>query len=208
MKRWDDYEDSLLTDLVFDSNLSAREMARDLEATEIEVKKRIRELGLSWVRRRDGHVSRGQAALTAVMRKLLPGATIRTEESIGERLKLDVYCPTFNLAAEYHGRQHFYFVEYFHGDRDGFYESKRRDERKLEICQDLGIALVVFRYNDALDEDSVYSRLLEGIRTAPEAEEESKKTLKGTPYYEAAKQRRREYQRDSYRRMKQRGRGL
>src|SRR4051794_4516019 len=103
MKIWDEFEDAILTDLVFDSNLSAREIAKDLDATELEIKKRIRDLGLSWVRRKNGHLSRGQGALTTIMRKLLPNEKIVTEEPIGERLRLDVYCPSYKLAAEYHG---------------------------------------------------------------------------------------------------------
>src|SRR3990167_1958624 len=134
---WSDYEDSLLTDYIFDSNLSPREIAKEFGTTEIAVRKHIRELGLSWVRRRKGHASRGQAALTSIIQKLLPGETITAEEHIGERLKLDVYCAKYKLAAEYHGRQHFSYVEHFHGDIEGFRASQRRDERKIELCKDL-----------------------------------------------------------------------
>lgn len=204
-KIFDEYEDSLLTDFIFDSNLSAREIAKDLEATEIEVTKRIRELGLSWVRRKNGHLSRGQAALTAIMRKLLPGEDINTEEAIGERLRLDVYCPAYRLGAEYHGRQHFEFVPYFHNDKDGFRDSQRRDERKQEICNDLGIALVVFRYNDTLTEDAVYERMLDTLRSGPVLLETEKKTLRGDPYYESWKQRKREYSKQAYKKMRSSG---
>src|SRR4051812_28977044 len=99
---WDEYNDTLLVDYVFDSNLSTREIARELECAELEVKRRIRELGLSWVRRSKGHISRGQAALTSILAKLLPNEKIVTEEPIGERLRLDVYCPSYKIAAEYH----------------------------------------------------------------------------------------------------------
>lgn len=205
MKYWDEYEDSLLTDLVFDSNLSVREMAKDLDATEVEINKRIRELGLSWVRRNKGQLSRGQAALTAMMRKLLPNEKIVTEEPLPERLRLDVYCPSYNLAAEYHGRQHFQYVQHFHGDKDGFFASQKRDERKAELCEEMGIALVVFRYNDILTEDAVFDRLLDAIRYAPQAVKAEKKSIKGDPYYEAWKQRQREWRRENYKKMKRNG---
>lgn len=200
---WDSYEDGVLTDYVFASNLSAREMAKELGTSETEVRKRIRELGLSWVRRRDGHASRGQAALTATMRKLLRGQKVVTEHPIGERLRLDVYCPSYKLAAEYHGRQHFYYVEHFHGDMDGFIESKQRDQRKMELCQEADIALVVFRYNDLLDEDTVFQRLLEAMRSVPKDEPEKVKIAKVVdPYHEAYLQRQREMRKEAYRRMK------
>ncbi|HJS83550.1 MAG TPA: hypothetical protein VJ742_12025 [Nitrososphaera sp.] len=204
---FDEYDDALLKDYVFDSNLSVREIAQNLEATKLEVTKRIRELGLSWIRKRsNGHVSRGQAALTNMMRKLLPGETIVNEEPIGNRLRLDVYCPKFKLAAEYHGRQHFYYVEHFHRDIEGFRESQRRDERKLEICKNLGIVLVVFRYTDLLDEDAVFERLLWALREAPEEKVEPVEK-KVDPYYQAQLQRKREYRREAYRRMKKQRHG-
>lgn len=199
---WTEYEDFILTDYIFETNRSVREIALEFATTELDVKRRIRELGLSWVKRSRAKVSRGQASLTTAMQKLLPGQEIINEEPIGSRLRLDVYCPAFKLAAEYHGRQHFEFVQHFHGDREGFRESQERDEKKQKICDDLGIALVVFRYNDALTEDAVYERLLDAIRNAPTAEAVEKKTIKGDPYYEAWKQRRREYNKKTYQKMK------
>lgn len=210
MRYWDEYDDSLLADFIFDSNLSTREIAKELDREELEVTKRIRELGLSWVRRNKGHhASRGAAALISIIRKLLPGETVVTEEHIGERLMLDVYCPKYKLAAEYHGRQHFYYTEHFHGNKDGFRESQRRDERKEELCRDLGIALVIFRYNDVLTEDAVYQRMLDALRSTPAVEEvKSEGKWKNDPMYESWKNRQREYRRDAYRKMKaQRGRG-
>lgn len=207
--RWSEYEEALLADYLFDSNLSAREIANILGTSELDVKRKTRELGLSWVRRRNGYASRGQAALTGIMKKLLPGERINVEEPIGERLRLDVYCPKYKLAAEYHGRQHFYYVEHFHGNMEGFRESRARDIRKADLCQELGIALVVFRYNDDLSEDVVYERLLEGLR-GTEYKDESKtvykRSLKDHPQYDAHMQRQREYRREAYRRMKKRGR--
>lgn len=206
MRVFDDHDSILITDLIFDSNLSTREIARELEATEVQVKQRVRELGLSWVRRRDGHLSRGQAALTAQMRKLLPGERIVTEYPLGERLRLDVFCESYDLGVEYHGRQHFMYVEHFHNDKEGFRDSQRRDERKLEICRDLGIALVAFRYNDSLTEGDVYQRLLEAIQMTPVLDKPTPQTVRGEPHYEAYKQRQREYNRAAYRRMRAGGR--
>lgn len=198
---WGDYEDGVVTDYVFDTNLSTREIAVEMAATDIEIKQRIRELGLSWVRRRNGHMSRGQAALTQIMRKLLPGEKVVTEEPVGERLLLDVYCPGFKLAAEYHGRQHFLYVEYFHKDKQGFLDSQKRDERKQELCDQLGITLVVFRYNDVLDEDMVFDRLVAALREPPRSGQAAPPTN-----IEIWKQKQKDYRKQAYRdakRMKQ-----
>lgn len=205
MDTWSEYEVDRLQDMVFGSNLSTREMGVELGRDPVEVTKQMRELGLSWVRRRKGHLSRGQAALTQIMRKLLPGEEIVTEEPIGERLRLDVYCPKYRLAAEYHGRQHFFYVEHFHGDKEGFYASQERDERKQQLCRDLGIVLVIFRYSDSLTEHNVYERLLHGLRNPPpvvDTVEEVKYSQFEGPWYDEYKRRQREYRKEQYRRMK------
>lgn len=197
----DEYTELLLTDLLFDSNLSYREIAEEISLTESQVRAAVKQLGLGWVRRSRGYASRGQAALMSIMRKLVPGEAIAAEEPLGDRLKLDVYCPKFQLAAEYHGRQHFQYVEFFHQDMRGFEDHRRRDERKVELCKQLGIALVIFRYTDELTEDAVFRRLLDAMESTPWVEPE-RKSLKGNPYYEAYKQRQREYRRYAYQKMK------
>ena len=199
MKDWDDAE---LTEFLFETGSSLQDFAREHNCSLAFVSHRIKSLGLDWVTERAPKVSRGQASLMKIMHKLLPGEKLVTEEAIGERLRLDIYCPAYNLAAEYHGKQHFEYIEHFHGNIQGFWESQKRDNRKIEICKDLGISLVVFRYNDDLSEDIVFERLLDAIRNSPVAETKEKRTLKGNAYYEAAKQRQREYKRESYRRMR------
>lgn len=194
-------DDAKLKDLLFTTNMSAREMAEELGWKQIQVSQRIRQLGLTWVRRNNRKLSRGAAALTQIMRKLLPNENVDNEYHIGERLMLDVYCPKFNLAAEYHGRQHFRYVEHFHSDRDGFKESKKRDKRKEQICKDLGIVLVVFRYDEPLNEDYVFEKMLAALKAAP-AIPEPEKIKKRNPFYEAHKMRQREYRRELYRKLK------
>lgn len=202
--RPDKQNEELLIDLLLETNLSIAAIAKELGKKEFEIRKDIKRLGLEWAHNKTGSISRGQAALTTIMRKLLPGVPIVNEEPIGERLRLDVYCPRYKLAAEYHGRQHFDYVEYFHDDIYGFQDSLKRDGRKIQICEDLGITLVVFRYNDKLTEEAVLGRLLEAIKTAP-VKEPTVKEYKLNPYYEAYKSRQREYRKLAYKRMKNRG---
>lgn len=199
----EEVDNSILIDLLFETNLSNKEIAEELCMTQKELSLKMKTLGLAWLRKRKGYASRGQAVLTHLMRKLIPGETIICEHHLGDRLRLDVFCPKYNLAAEFHGRQHFEYVDHFHRNSDGFKTHKERDIKKEEMCRQQGIVLVVFRYNDVLTETAVFERLLEALQTAViEKPEENKKTLRGNPYYEAAKQRRREYQRNAYRKMK------
>lgn len=199
---WD--RDTIIRDLLFQTNYSRKEIAWKIDASEAYVAQRIKVMGLDWVKRSGDNrrkVSRGQLALANILKRLIPGAEIVNEEPIGERLRLDIYCPKFKLAIEYHGRQHFHYVEHFHDDYHGFLESQRRDQRKLEICKDLGIALVVFRYNDDLSEEAVFDRLMDALSATP-LKRKDVKSQKGNPYYEAYKQRQREYRKAAYQRMK------
>lgn len=208
MHIWDEPEDHLLIDYLFETNLPHRDIARKMDLTEAEIRLRVKELNLQWVKRSKNSASRGQSALTAIMRKLLPGQKIVNEHHLGEGLRLDVYCPSFKLAAEYHGRQHFEFVEFFHKDSFGYRDARDRDLRKEELCAAQGITLVCFRYNDRLDEDTVFQRLLEGLRSSEhEPPKPRQSRYRGNVYYEAAKMRRREYNRKAYQRMKQRKNG-
>lgn len=202
----DDGDDDLfLVDLLLESNLSLTEIAKELNLSVKDLNKKINSLGLSWIKEHKKKSSRGQAALTAVMKKLLPGEKIVNEHHLGERLRLDVYCPSYQLAAEYHGRQHFYYTERFFDSKYEFEEAIKRDKRKMELCKEQGIALVVFRYNDLLTEDSVYSRLLEAIRTNEWVQKEKpiKPKLTSNPYYIKQKQLRSERSKEAYRISKQ-----
>jgi hypothetical protein len=203
-----------LLDLLLETNMSIAEIAKELNISQAEVQRKQKDLGLGWIRRRDRKMSRGQGALTQIMQKLLPGTEIINEHHIGERLMLDVYCPKYKLAAEYHGRQHFEFIARFHDTYHDFERSKDRDERKIQLCQEHGITLVVFRYNDVLTEDLVFDRLLTAIRNdnnqvqikpkiKSKLQTKSQLTVKNNPYYEEAKQRRKDYERELRRKLKE-----
>lgn len=199
---WD--EETLLKDYLFNTNFSLKEIATELDWTEYKLSKEIKRLGLTWVRRKNKKMSRGHAALYHMLQRIVPNERVVTEYHVGEQLRLDIYCPALKIAIEFHGRQHFYFVEHFHKTLKGFEESQERDLRKEELCQEQGIALVVFRYNDNLDEDTVFERILDAVKVTKAAapKQTTQTKFKGNPYYEASKQRNREWRREQYRKMK------
>jgi hypothetical protein len=184
-----------LVDLLFGSALSIAEIAAELDVTEYELRRQIRRRNLGWVRGRS--ISRGQDALVAVMRQLLPGEAVLTEVAIGERLRLDACCPRYRLAAEYHGAQHFRYCEHFHRDMAGFRASQARDRRKEEICRQKGVALVVFRAEDDLSEQRVFDRLLAALEAMPPLASVAE------PVDRSVRDRQREYRRAAYQRYKQ-----
>jgi hypothetical protein len=200
----DDFDDDLfLTDLLLESTLTIPQIAKEVNLSVKDLNKKINQLGLSWIKDQKKKTSRGQAALTAVMKKLLPNEKIVNEFHIGEKLRLDVYCPNYRIAAEYHGRQHFYYTERFFDSKYDFEEAQKRDLKKIELCKEQGIALIVFRYNDLLTEESVYARMLEAIRSNPWIKPTSKKTsITQNKYYQSQKQKHRERQKQMYQDMK------
>jgi hypothetical protein len=206
LKKWvpNQDDDEFLTDLLFESNLSLTDIAKELGTNINQLNKRINQLGLSWIKERHKKMSRGQTALTLVMKKLIPGENIINEYHLGDRLKLDVYCPKYNIAAEYHGRQHFFYTQRFFESKYEFEEAQKRDQKKIEKCKELGIVLVVFRYNDKLTEQSVYDRIIEAIRNAEPTQNiaYSKKSVNQNASYIAAKKRNSDNKKAYYKKMK------
>jgi len=192
-----------LIDLLLETSLSISAIARELDVSVNEVNKKINQLGLSWFKESRKKMSRGQTALTQIMQKILPGEEIVNEYHIDDRLRFDVYCPSYKLAAEYHGRQHFFYTSRFFESKYEFEEAQKRDEKKVEYCKDNGIALIVFRYNDSLTEDSVYNRMLEAIRSSDYiSDKKQKKSLTDNPFYNEAKKKNSEYRKSLYRKIK------
>lgn len=197
-------KDAELKDLLFETNLSVIEIGELIGLDRVQTAKRINQLGLDWARKKNRKLSKGHAALTEMFQKLLPNETIVNEYHIGEKLMLDIYCDSYKLAAEYHGRQHFFYSSHFHNDINDLKSQQQRDERKAELCKELGIALVVFRYNDVMTTEIVYGRILDAIRSTPKAEEKKQPKFKSSHYYEASKQKQRDYRKQKYREFKDR----
>jgi len=202
-RKFEDDDIEFLTDLLLDTNLPISDIANELDLSISDVNKKINSLGLSWLKNSRKKMSRGQTALTLIMKKLLPGEDIVNEYHIGDKMKLDVYCPSYKIAAEYHGRQHFFDTGRFFDSKYEFIEAQKRDRLKEQWCNNNGVALVVFRYNDSLTESSVYSRLLEAIRANPIEEKiKTKKSISSSEYYQKMKKRNSEYKKNMYRKIK------
>lgn len=137
------------------------------------------------------------------MEELVPGEKIITEQPIGERLKLDVYCPKYKLAAEFHGQQHFAYVEHFHGDYQGFRDSQKRDERKIELCREKGVTLVAFHSGHPMTEEFVFKSLMEAMQAAPPVHKLDRVKTEKSVYLQEQAEKNRQYRKREYRRIKQ-----
>jgi hypothetical protein len=206
-KKIDQDDDLFLVDLLLESDLSLPAIAKEVDLSIKDLNKKIAQLGLTWIKEQRKKSSRGQSALTAVMKKLLPNEKIINEHHLGDKLRLDVYCPSYKLAAEFHGRQHFYYTERFFDSKYEFEEAQKRDIKKVQMCKEQGIALIVFRYNDLLTEESVYSRMIEAIRSSEWKNAEPnvlKKPLSQNAFYQQQKKKNSEHKKQVYRAIKQR----
>lgn len=204
-KRIEEDDIEFLIDLLFDTNMSISEIAKELEVDISDVNKKINSLGLNWLKTSRRKMSRGQTALTLLLKKLIPGEEIINEYHIGDKMKIDIYCPKYKLAIEFHGRQHFYYTSRFFDSKYEFEEAQKRDIKKEQYCRENGIVLIVFRYNDALNEDSVSKRILTELRNTdvPVVKSKTKKSsVTSSDYYQAMKKRNSEYRKNIYKKMK------
>ncbi len=65
----------------------------------------------------------------------------------GATLELDGCCAILRLAFEYHGKQHYEYVEYFHrGDISNFHAQQHRDQYKDANCAANDVRLLVIPY--------------------------------------------------------------
>lgn len=196
-----------LTHLLFETDKSFSAIAESMEITLNELNSMLKKLGLYWVKDHRRKMSKGQTVLTSVAKKLLPGQKIINEHHIGDRLKLDVYCPSYKLALEFHGIQHFKYSPLFFDSREEFIEAQKRDDKKARMCAEQGIALVVFRYNDNISEDNVYDRILDAIKHNADDSTTPKKvkkpSVKQNQMYQKAKKIRSERNKKYYKKMKE-----
>ncbi len=204
-------ENFALRDLLLSSDLTLAEIAKELGVSQSALSKGIKEVGLDWAKRKSRKMSRGEYALTNILKRILPNENITNEFQVGERLRIDVYCPRYKVGIEYHGRQHFNHVPFFHETYEDFIRAQERDERKIELCKEQGITLIIFKYNDSLSEEIVYDRILDALRedtTCSASNKLNKKrtnrSVVGTPQYKEMKARKSEFGKEMRKKMKER----
>lgn len=82
----------------------------------------------------------------------------------GTRLFFDFFVKDLVFFVEVDGRQHFEFVEHFHGSREGFLEQKKRDNLKLEYIENNDtFSLVRIRYDEEITKKLLLSRIEEAL---------------------------------------------
>jgi hypothetical protein len=97
------------------------------------------------------------------LRKVFPYNIISREYYVNygnTRLFFDFYIKDLGLLVEVQGQQHFSFNKHFHGDKETFIASKKRDNLKKGYCEKQNFVLIEIRKNSELDRDKFIERVL------------------------------------------------
>ncbi|MBV5347956.1 hypothetical protein JZU46_07065 [bacterium] len=101
------------------------------------------------------------------IKNLFPHDTIIPEYYVNyknTRLLYDFYIKRISVCIECQGRQHSEFVKHFHGDKEKFYGQKRRDNLKIEYCEENELTLVYFYDTvDKITDELILNRIYEAL---------------------------------------------
>jgi hypothetical protein len=79
----------------------------------------------------------------------LPGTKDQYRKST---LRGDLFIPNRKILVEVHGEQHYKFNKFFYKSKLDFYRAKARDNDKRNWCEINDITLIVFNYDEDIDE--------------------------------------------------------
>lgn len=111
--------------------------------------------------------SKKAVEVKALIRELFPFCTILEEYFIKfkkQKLYFDFFIKELNILVEVQGAQHFKYVGHFHGNKEGFLDSKRRDNLKKEYCEEESVALVIVDGDEQINKKKLlrkFSKALE-----------------------------------------------
>ena len=92
-----------------------------------------------------------------------------------EGLELDIFVKGLNLGIEYQGIQHYQPMEHLGGVR-ALEKTMERDLKKKALCEELGITLVYFHYDEVLSVDGVHQRVKEALEQTDFVDDNTYKT--------------------------------
>jgi hypothetical protein len=98
-----------------------------------------------------------------LLKELFPYNVILKEHYVnykGNRLFFDFYIKDLGILFEIQGRQHKEFVEHFHQDRAGFFESKKRDSLKIEYTETNKIPFVEINYDEKINKNMLLRKII------------------------------------------------
>lgn len=101
------------------------------------------------------------------LKKLYPFDSIKKEYYVNyknTRLFFDYFIKSLNVLVECDGEQHYKYVSHFHSSIEDFYAQKRRDNLKVEYCEENDLTLVYFYDKiDTITEELILERIYEAM---------------------------------------------
>jgi len=75
--------------------------------------------------------------------------------SRGNKMELDGYCESLNIAFEYNGEQHYDEIKFFSNNKLNYLETRKNDDlEKIKICKEKNIFLFIISYKDDISKIS------------------------------------------------------
>ena len=114
-------------------------------------------------------LSKKATEVKELVKEIFPYCTLIEEHFVkfkGQKLFFDFYIKEFQILIEVQGEQHFEYTPHFHGDREGFLSSRRRDNLKIEYCELERLALVEVAFNEEINKKKLlrkFSKALEKL---------------------------------------------
>lgn len=76
------------------------------------------------------------------------------------KIRVDFYLPQFNTVIEFHGKQHYKEISFFHRDEDAFARQVDRDKRLRQYCKQHKINLIEIKYDQIDNIDKILNKKL------------------------------------------------
>lgn len=89
-------------------------------------------------------------------------------------LELDIFIEELKIGIEYNGIQHYKPLDHW-GGQEAFKKTKERDARKAQLCKENGILLIVFKYDESIDEANIRQKLRKVLKVDKDRWERAKR---------------------------------
>jgi very-short-patch-repair endonuclease len=89
--------------------------------------------------------SSGEELVAHLLKEAFPFMRVKEQyfiKYLGHKLYFDFYLPSYKLAIEIQGQQHYKFIQFFHGNKQGWQSHKKRDALKQEWALETGTIIL------------------------------------------------------------------
>lgn len=117
---------------------------------------------LSQISANGGKISRwvNESNLFASVAKDYPDAIYQYHAEWLGLQTLDIYIPSLKIGIEYQGEQHYRPVDIF-GGQEGYENTVKRDRQKAKLCQQNGVKLLLWKYDEVISKNQIKRRISE-----------------------------------------------